>query len=119
MDLPPISDEFRSWIQDGLKQHAKWMVVLTDFDDFIDYVDYCDDDETLEELKRTDGEWIVNIIALDADEEQIVERVRRQWAEDEAAPSKSQYVWFAGEVMTISALEKILNDSNERENPEF
>lgn len=89
-DLPTISEEFRSWVRAGLSKGARWMVVMYDPDDFLDYPDYFSTDAELEAFRDAEGAFILNTIELSGPEEEILDRVRRQWAEEAASSGRRQ-----------------------------
>ena len=86
-DLPTVSEEFRSWIQTGLSGGAKWMVVMYDPEDFLDYPDYFDTDAELDLFRKEEGAFVLNTIELCGHEEEIVDRVRKQMADEAASLS--------------------------------
>lgn len=82
-ELPEVTPEFRSWIQQGLASGSKWLVVMFDPDEVMEYPHWVDTDADLEALRKDEHERILNEVALDAGEDEIVLRVRLQWAADE------------------------------------
>lgn len=81
-ELPPMTDEFRSWVTGGLEDGAKWMAVMYDFDDHLDYPVYFNTDEQLNAFRAEWGSDIVYLFELNGSEEEVVAKIMSYWAKE-------------------------------------
>lgn len=83
-ELPLMTDEFRSWITDGLEDGERWMVVMYDFDDNLDYPVYFATQDEVNAWREKCGENVIYVFELSGTEDEIVLRIRQLWAAEQA-----------------------------------
>ena len=87
-ELHPMTDEFRSWITEGLQDRARWLAAMYDFDDHNDYPVYFASDEELAAHRAKWGDDFIYLFELSGSEEDIVLRIRQYWTAQHAESSR-------------------------------